>query len=56
MGAENGHSSESRYELLLTHDVVTGEFEIQGAKRNVVVAVGMLEYALTLVRRMDALN
>lgn len=42
------------YTLTIHHNVVSGAFEIEGWQGNRLVTIGMLEYALIMVRRMDA--
>jgi hypothetical protein len=60
MGNEptNGNDTQPSpvFELHIVHNVATAEFGISGAKRDIVVSIGMLEYALLLLRREDALQ
>jgi hypothetical protein len=39
------------FELVIRHNVLTGEFEVEGHSKNRLVALGMLELAKQLINR-----
>jgi hypothetical protein len=39
------------YTLTIHHNVISGQFEIAGWRQNMLVTIGMLEYALSMVKR-----
>ncbi len=40
-----------QFELVITHNVLSGTFEVSGHSKNRLVALGMLEYAKQLINR-----
>jgi hypothetical protein len=42
--------------IVVTFDVLTGEFGLEGCDKNPVVALGMLDFALSRVRRVLTTN
>jgi len=40
-----------QFELVITHNVLTGTFEVAGHSKNRLVSLGMLEYAKQLINR-----
>lgn len=42
------------FELIITHNVLSGTFEVSGHSKNRLVALGMLEYAKGLINRENA--
>ena len=40
-----------QFELVITHNVLSGTFEVSGHAKNRLVSLGMLEYAKQLINR-----
>jgi hypothetical protein len=40
-----------QFELVITHNVLSGTFEVSGHSKNRLVSLGMLEYAKQLINR-----
>jgi hypothetical protein len=51
----NGAEKSNVMELLISLDLDTGVLIVDSSKQSVVLAIGMLEYALMLVKRQDAI-
>jgi len=51
----NGVEKSNVMELLISLDLDTGILIVDSSKQSVVLAIGMLEYALMLVKRQDAI-
>jgi hypothetical protein len=51
----NGRDNSRVMELRITLDLDTGILDLDSNKPNVVTAIGMLEYALMIVKRQDAI-
>lgn len=43
-----------QFEIVITHNVLSGTFEVSGHGKNRLVALGMLEYAKGLINRENA--
>jgi hypothetical protein len=43
-----------QFELVITHNVLSGTFEVSGHGQNRLVALGMLEYAKQLINHENA--
>lgn len=50
----SGASGKQVYDLHVTLDPTTGEFEVNANFPGVVLQLGMLEYALVMLKRADA--
>lgn len=48
--------SENEMRVVVTFDMLTGEFGMDGADKNPVVALGMLDFALSRIRRVLGTN
>src|SRR5579863_7914676 len=40
--------------ITIHHNVISGQFEVEGWQVNRLVSIGMLEYALVMIKRADA--
>ncbi len=52
----SGPAAKTLYDMHITLDSSTGEFEVNTNFPGVVLQIGMLEYALVVVRRADSIR